>query len=308
MNNLITILGPTATGKTILAANLAATIGGEIISADSRQIYRGMNIGTGKDLSDYMVDRKQIPAHLIDIADPGYRYNVFEYLGDFSKAFNIITKAGNTPILCGGTGMYLDAILRGYKMGKVHENKELRDKLKLLNHDELVEKLEKYGSLHNISDTSNYERLIRAIEIADFQAEHSEITTNLPTFNSINFGINYEREIIRRRITERLETRLNEGMISEVKELLENGIPPENLIYYGLEYKFVTMFVTGEISYDYMFEKLNIAIHQFAKRQMTWYRRMERNGVKIQWIDGRLSLKGKLSIILNQINHSIPKV
>lgn len=302
MNNLITILGPTATGKTTLAANLASIIGGEIISADSRQIYRGMDIGTGKDLSDYLVEGKQIASHLIDIANPGYRYNVFEFLGDFSNAFNKITEIGKIPILCGGTGMYLDAVLRGYSMGKVHENAELREQLKKLNHDELVERLMKYGSLHNISDTSDHQRLIRAIEIADYQAKHSEITTNLPSFNSINFGILYEREIIRRRITERLETRLNEGMISEVKELLENGIPPENLIYYGLEYKFVTMFVTGDISYDYMFEKLNIAIHQFAKRQMTWYRRMEKKGVNIVWIDGTTELEEKISIIQKQIN------
>ena len=302
MNHLITILGPTATGKTALAANIASFINGEIISADSRQIYRGMDIGTGKDLNDYIVDGELIPFHLIDIAEPGSRYNVFEFLGDFSNAFNKIIAADNTPILCGGSGMYLDAVLRGYKMGKVPENDELRKQLYVLNDDELISKLMSYGPLHNKSDISDKERLIRAIEIADFQVVHSEMTLNLPKFNLINFGILFDRQIIRSRITERLEARLKEGMIAEVETLLKNGIAPENLVYYGLEYKFVTMFVTGQISYDYMFEKLNTAIHQFAKRQMTWYRRMEKNGVKIHWIDGSIELNDKLAVILNRVS------
>lgn len=302
MNNLITILGPTATGKTTLAANLALIVNGEIISADSRQIYCGMDIGTGKDLSDYVVDGKQVPFHLIDIVEPGVHYNVFEFLGDFTRSFNYVIKAGKLPIMCGGSGMYLDAIIRGYKMGKVHTNNELRSKLDLLSNEELVKRLLAFGTLHNVSDISDKERLMRAIEIADFQAKHSEMILNLPKFTSINFGIHFERDIIRSRITERLEVRLHEGLIGEVENLLKNGIDPDKLIYYGLEYKFVTMFVTGQMSYEDMFTKLNTAIHQFAKRQMTWYRRMEKNGVKIHWIDGSIDLNDKLAVILNQIN------
>jgi len=302
MKKLITILGPTATGKTALAANLASVINGEIISADSRQIYRGMNIGTGKDLADYFVNSKQIPYHLIDIANPGYRYNVFEFLGDFSSAFKGITNEGHTPILCGGTGMYLDAVLRDYNLGKVNENEQLRKQMASLSHEELITKLVTYGPLHNVSDTLDRERLIRSIEIADYQAKHTEITLNLPTFSSIVFGINFDREIIRARITKRLKTRLNEGMIQEVKKLLASGITPEQLMYYGLEYKFVTLFVTGEITSINMFEKLNIAIHQFAKRQMTWFRRMEKKGIEINWVDGTNNLDDKISIILKKIN------
>ncbi len=302
MSNLITILGPTATGKTTLAANLASIIGGEIISADSRQIYKMMDIGTGKDLRDYVVGDKKIPYHLIDIANPGSRYNVFEFLGDFKVAFKKVVDAGNIPIMCGGSGMYLDAVLRGYKMGKVSVNEDLRSQLQILNNEELIDKLKSYGPLHNISDISDNERLIRSIEIADYQLVYSDLYLNMPEINSINFGILFDRQIIRSRITERLEVRLKEGLISEVEALLENGIEPDNLIYYGLEYKFVTMFVTGQISYDYMFTKLNIAIHQFAKRQMTWYRRMEKNGVKINWIDGSIDINDKLAVILNGIN------
>ena len=301
MNSLITILGPTATGKTVLAAKLASKIDGEIISADSRQIYSGMDIGTGKDLEDYIVDGKQIPYHLVDIANPGTRYNVFEFLGDFSVAFDKIISNAKLPIMCGGSGMYLDAVLRGYKMGKVHTNNELRDELALLNSTELVAKLTTYGALHNVSDTSDRERLIRAIEIADYQAKHNDMMLKLPKFSSNTFGIHFDRQVIRNRITQRLKTRLNEGMITEVETILSNGVKPEQLMYYGLEYKFVTMHITGEISYDEMFEKLNIAIHKFAKRQMTWYRRMEKHGVKINWIDGNLPLSEKTELILKTI-------
>ena len=302
MTNLITILGATATGKTTLAANLGSLIGGEIISADSRQIYKGMDIGTGKDLNDYIVNGKKIPTHLIDIADPGSRYSIFEYLVDFTTAFNKVVDNGNIPIMCGGSGMYLDAVLRGYQLGKVHTNNELREQLNKLSHNELVNKLRSYGSLHNVSDTFDEERLIRSIEIADYQLKYSELSLKLPKFNSFNFGIAFDRQIIRSRITERLEIRLKEGLINEVEKLLEEGIMPDDLIYYGLEYKFVTMFVTKQISYNDMFTKLNIAIHQFAKRQMTWYRRMEKNGVKIHWLDGGIDLNDKLAVILSKIN------
>ncbi len=299
MSNLIAILGPTATGKTTLAANLALAINGEVISADSRQVYKGMDIGSGKDLDDYMVGEKKIPSHLIDIANPGDRYNVFEFLGDFSSAFDSIIKAGNKPILCGGSGMYVDAVLRGYKLGKVITNTQLRKQMENFTKEELVAKLMTYGPLHNISDTSDDERLLRSIEIADFQYKHNEMMINLPKFSSMVFGVSFDRNIIRERITQRLEQRLGEGMITEVEGLLDSGIKPENLMYYGLEYKFVTMYVVGEISYDYMFEKLNIAIHQFAKRQMTWYRRMEKKGVEINWIDGSLPLQDKVDIIIS---------
>ncbi|MBC8319614.1 MAG: tRNA (adenosine(37)-N6)-dimethylallyltransferase MiaA [Bacteroidetes bacterium] len=302
MNHLITILGPTATGKTMLAANLASLISGEIISADSRQIYRRMDIGTGKDLGDYVVDGKHIPYHLIDIADPGFRYNVFEFLNDFSDTFYKVAEAGNIPILCGGSGMYLDAVLRGYQMSNAPVNNELRKLLEELSHAELVSKLATYGPLHNISDISESERLIRAIEIADFQVKYKDLSLNLPDFTPINFGIFFERKIIRYRITERLEARINKGLVSEVEALIESGIKPENLIYYGLEYKFVTLFVTGQLSFESMFTQLNTAIHQFAKRQMTWYRRMEKNGVKIHWIDGSIDLADKLAVILSRIN------
>jgi tRNA dimethylallyltransferase len=297
MNKLITILGPTATGKTTLAANLAAQLNGEIISADSRQIYRGMDIGTGKDISDYTVNGRQITKHLIDIAEPGYRYSVFEFLGDFTDAYNKIINAGKLPILCGGSGMYLDAVIRGYNMGKVHTNNKLREQLTTVSHDELVVRLASYGNLHNTSDITDRERLIRAIEIAEYQSDHAEMTLKLPKFNSTVFGIYFDRPTIRKRITTRLEERLNQGMVKEVELLLNNGIKHDQLVYYGLEYKFVTMYVIGNISYDTMFEKLNIAIHRFAKRQMTWYRRMEKNGVKINWIDGNLPMCDKLSII-----------
>jgi len=299
MKSLITILGATATGKTSLAVNLALIIDGEIISADSRQIYRGMDVGSGKDLNDYVVNGKQIPFHLIDIVNPGYRYNVFEYLSDFSTSYNDVIRKGKKPILCGGSGMYLDAVIRGYKLGKANTNTELRNQMMKYSHKELVDKLLTYGALHNVSDTSDAERLIRAIEIADYQAKHTEMALNIPKFSSIVFGVHFDRQVIRSRITQRLDERLNNGMILEVENLLKSGIKPNELMYYGLEYKFVTMFVIGEISFDNMFEKLNIAIHQFAKRQMTWYRRMEKNGVKINWIDGRLDMENKIAIIVD---------
>jgi tRNA dimethylallyltransferase len=302
MDQLITILGPTASGKTALAANLASHLNGEIISADSRQIYRGMDIGTGKDIGDYQVDGKQIPYHLIDILEPGTRYNVFEFMSEFTNSFNMITRNKKLPILCGGSGMYLDAVLRGYQMNKVCENVELREKCRLLSVEELVGKLSSFGPLHNISDVTDKDRLIRAIEIAEYQSQNHDTVVNLPKFNSTNFGISHDRIVLRSRITERLKIRLSEGMVDEIQELLSRGIKPEELIYYGLEYKFVTMYVIGQISYEDMFTQLNTAIHQFAKRQMTWYRRMEKKGVKIHWIDGSIDLNDKLAVILNEVN------
>lgn len=298
MFKLITILGPTATGKTRLAARLASIIGGEVISADSRQVYRGMDLGTGKDIADFRVEEMQVPYHLIDIEDPGAEYNVFAFQHDFSNAIMDVSKRANIPIMCGGSGLYLDAILRNYKLDKVPENKLLRDVLVQLSDDDLIERLKSYGSIHNTTDTLIRSRMIRAIEIKDFEKNYSGVQQVLPKIKSVNFGIRFPREIIRERITERLEKRLEEGMIDEVIGLLDGGLLPEQLTFYGLEYKFLTQHITGELSFDEMFTLLNTAIHQFAKRQMTWFRRMENKGVKINWIDGNITEEEKLGVIL----------
>lgn len=301
MHNLITILGATATGKTLLSANLASLIGGEIISADSRQIYRNMNIGTGKDLNDYYVNGQQVPYHVVDIVDPGVRYNVFEYMSAFSDAFETVIENGSIPILCGGSGMYLDAILRGYELSKVPYNKELRDECENMSFNERIEKLKSFGPLHNTSDITSDERLLRAIEIADFQSINRVSSLEVPEFNSINFGIKFDRDTLRKRITDRLHRRIDEGMIAEVKELIDGGINQDDLIYYGLEYKFITLYITGQLSYSEMFNQLNIAIHQFAKRQKTWFKRMEKKGVKITWMNGNIDMSDKLGFILSKI-------
>ncbi len=301
MYNMITILGPTATGKTRLAAKLAALIGGEIISADSRQVYTGMDIGTGKDLRDYIVNSKQIPYHLVDIVEPGYEYNVFEFLRDFTEAFHHIRSRNNIPILCGGTGLYLDAVLRGYQMNEVPENKKLWEKLEKLSHKELVKMLNQFGDLHNTTEITDRNRTIRAIEIREYEKNSPEKIVELPKTESVNFGIRFDRAIIRERITRRLKTRLKEGMIEEVKHLLNTGLTSGQLAFYGLEYRYVTKYVTGEMNYDEMFRLLNTAIHQFAKRQMTWFRRMEKNGVEIHWIDGEITDEEKTAVILNDL-------
>lgn len=300
--DLITILGPTATGKTSFAANFAANLNAEIISADSRQVYRGMDIGTGKDLEDYIVEEQVIPYHLIDIVDAGYEYNVFEYQKDFYKVFNEIRSRKKLPILCGGSGMYIESIINGYKLIRVPENKILRDQYEKTKTEELIKILSLYGSLHNVSDTSNRKRLIRAIEIQEFYKTNKNIKTKLPAINNIIFGIDLERDEVRSRITKRLKTRLREGMIEEVKALLMNGLSSEQLKFYGLEYKFLTAYINDELSYDEMFRQLNTAIHQFAKRQMTWFRRMEKKGFKINWIDGKLNLETKINNCIEIIN------
>ncbi len=301
MNKLITILGPTATGKTKIAASLALEIGGEIISADSRQVYREMDIGTGKDLNEYIIGDKEIPIHLVDIVNPGAEYNVFEFQQDFLIAYDEIRKRGLNAILCGGSGLYLDSVLRAYEMSKVPENNKLRDKLNKLTDQELVLHLNTCGKVHNTTDLTDRKRTVRAIEIIEFEKKHDETHTKLKTIKSINFGIHFERHVLRERITERLKARLSNGMVQEVEILLNKGLKPEQIMFYGLEYRFVTQYVTGQISCDEMFIKLNTAIHQFAKRQMTWFRRMEKKGVKIRWIDGNLNLKEKLSIILDNM-------
>ncbi len=299
-SNLISILGPTATGKTKLAAHLAALIGGEIISADSRQVYRGMDLGTGKDIEDYTVESVQVAHHLIDIVDPGYEYNVFEFQQDFKEAYQKIQSNDHIAIMCGGSGMYLDAIIRAYDMRKVPEDKQLRKSLVTYTNDELSRRLRQLGPVHNTTDTADRDRLIRAIEIAEYKSKRPS-PPDMPKINSINFGLRLERTEIRRRITERLETRLDEGMLEEVRQLLDGGLKPEQLTFYGLEYKYLTQHICEEISYDEMFESLNTAIHQFAKRQMTWFRRMEKNGVKINWIDGAAELNEKLTVIIGLI-------
>ena len=295
--NLVTILGPTATGKTQLATALAARIDGEIISADSRQIYRGMDIGTGKDLAEYVVDGKPIPYHLIDIVDAGYKYNVFEYQRDFLKAFESVNQRGHLPILCGGTGLYIEAVLNGYKLLAVPDNQILREQLANKTLDELTSILRGYKTLHNQTDVDTVKRAIRAIEIEAYYQTHEEETVEYPELKSLIIGVGIDREVRREKITTRLKARLNEGMIDEVKMLLDSGVQPDDLIYYGLEYKFVTNYLLGKLTFDELFTQLEIAIHQFAKRQMTWFRGMERRGFTIYWLDALKSMDEKLDEI-----------
>lgn len=300
---MITILGPTASGKTSIAAALASRIGGEIISADSRQVYRRMDIGTGKDLADYEVGGKHIPYHLIDIAEPGYKYNLFEYQRDFHTAYDDITSRGRTPVLCGGTGLYIEAVLNGYALSPVPQNQELRDSLSAKSLDELTAMLkalkEQTGSnMHNRSDVDTVQRAIRAIEIETYNLQHPTPEREMPGISSLVIGVDVDRETRRRRISDRLEARLHEGMIDEVKGLLAEGVSAESLMYYGLEYKFVTEYVTGKTTYNDMLSRLEIAIHQFAKRQMTWFRGMERRGIHINWIDASLPMDDKVEQII----------
>ncbi len=300
-NKLISILGTTATGKTKLAVSLAAMIGGEILSADSRQVYRGMNIGSGKDLSEYTLNGMEIPYHLIDIVDAGYEYNVYEYQKDFFKAYKTIQERKAIPILSGGTGMYIESVLKGYQLAKVPRDESLRFKLNKKSDEELRNMLYETRIPHNTSDLDDRERSIRALEIDIYYQEHPKLLTNIPKLQSINFGIRYNRQEIRNRITERLDQRLQEGMIKEVEELLNQGIDSEKLKFYGLEYKYLTQYILGEIDYNEMFSSLNTAIHQFAKRQDTWWRRMEKNGIRILWINGEITLEEKLAFIIGQL-------
>ena len=307
---LITILGPTASGKTTFATHLAATQCGEILSGDSRQVYRGMDIGTGKDLSDYIVDGQAIPYHLIDICDPGTKYNLFRYQEDFMKGYEDIRKRGAQPILCGGTGLYIESVLKGYHLSLVPQNKVLRQELAHKTLDELTEilkqlKQQQGDSLHNTTDVDSCQRAIRAIEIETYNLQHPTTEREYPPIPSVIIGLNIDREARRQKITQRLQARLNAGMIAEVEQLLQQGIPADDLIYYGLEYKFVTEYVVGKLTFGEMFRQLEIAIHQFAKRQMTWFRGMERRGFTIHWIDATLPMKEKLSkaCSLLQLSH-----
>jgi len=305
MNDLITILGPTASGKTGLAATLAAEIDGEIISADSRQVYRGMDLGTGKDLQDYSVEGKQIPYHLIDIADAGEEYNVYLFQKDFIKAYTKICMRGKKAMMCGGTGMYLESVLLNYELKEVAVNKDLRSDLEKLSDEELIQKLKTLRNVHNVTDTEDRERLIRAVEIEEGKRQKAKGKTGkeFPTFKHLVFGISVSREEIRKRITMRLKQRLDEGMLDEIRRLLDQGVTAQQLEFYGLEYKFLTQHVVGEINYNDMFQRLNTAIHQFSKRQMTWFRRMEKKGVQIHWIEGSLPMEDKLRKILNRISN-----
>ena len=300
---MITILGPTACGKTALAVSLAAKMGGEIISADSRQVYRGMDIGTGKDLSEYHVDGKQIPYHLIDIEEAGQKYNLFRFQEDFNAAYEDITSRGVQPILCGGTGLYMEAVLKGYALSPVPQDDNLRKKLSTRSLGELKELLiwlkgRNGSAMHNETDVDTVSRAVRAIEIEFHNLRHPVDTRRVPTVGSLIVGLDVDRDVRRERITARLKARLEEGMVEEVCGLLEkDGITKEDLMYYGLEYKYVTAYVVGEMSYEDMFNQLEIAIHQFAKRQMTWFRGLERRGFNIHWLDASIPMADKLAQI-----------
>lgn len=300
MNNyeLITIIGPTASGKTAFAAALAARLDTEIISGDSRQVYRSMDIGTGKDLADYVVDGKQIPYHLIDICNPGDKYNVFEYQHDFHKVFEEIRKKGKLPILCGGTGMYIESVLRGFKLLDVPQNPALRESLKGKSLVELEQILASYKVLHNKTDVDSAQRAIRAIEIEEFYKTEAPDKREYAPINSLIIGVDINRELRREKISRRLRARLDEGMVDEVRAILATGVKPEDLIYYGLEYKFLTLYIIGQLTYDEMVSQLEIAIHQFAKRQMTWFRGMERRGLHIHWLDATLPTDEKINNVL----------
>ncbi|GHT13897.1 tRNA dimethylallyltransferase 2 [Bacteroidia bacterium] len=299
MYDLITILGPTASGKTTFAAALARELDTEIISADSRQVYRGMTIGTGKDLADYMVGDKQIPYHLIDICEPGEKYNVFQFQHDFHQVFAGIKAKGKRPILCGGTGLYIESVLKGYKLLDVPENPALRKNLKEKNLDELEEILRTYKQLHNKTEVDSAQRAIRAIEIEEYYLTQEPDKRDYAPVNSLIIGVDIDRDLRRDKISRRLKSRLDEGMLEEIKSLMESGISAEDLIYYGLEYKYLTLHLIGKLSYKGMVEQLEIAIHQFAKRQMTWFRGMERKGFSIHWIKAEMPVEEKINFVKN---------
>ena len=304
--DILVVTGPTASGKTALAAAIANRVGGEIISADSRQVYRGMNLGTGKDYDDYHVNGKDIPCHLIDIADPGYKYSVFEYQRDFKKVYSDLKKRKIFPVVCGGSGMYADSIITGYKMFEVPPDSGLRIELEKKSMEELREILATFKSLHNTTDIDTKKRVIRAIEIEHSSRNLGSHYSEFPKIKSLLIGILFDRDTRRKRISERLKQRFDSGMIDEVKNLIDRGINIDTLIYYGLEYKFITLYLTGKISYQEMIRDLEIAIHQFAKRQMTWFRGMEKKGIKINWIDGKIPLEKKVEKVMELLSIESP--
>ncbi|MEG1562794.1 MAG: tRNA (adenosine(37)-N6)-dimethylallyltransferase MiaA [Bacteroides sp.] len=299
--DLIALLGPTASGKTPFAAALAAELNTEIISADSRQVYRGMDLGTGKDLADYTVNGRTIPHHLIDIADPGYKYNLFEYQRDFLTAYEAMKQQGLLPIVCGGTGLYLESVLKGYQLTPVPENPELRQRLAGQSLEALTRTLQQYKTLHNSTDVDTVKRAIRAIEIEEYDRQHPAPQRAFPALRSLIIGVNIDRDLRREKISRRLQQRLDDGMIDEVRHLLSQGIAPDNLIYYGLEYKYLTLYATGQLTYNEMFTGLETAIHQFAKRQMTWFRGMERRGFTIHWVDASWAMEEKIAFVRRKL-------
>ena len=303
--NLVTILGPTACGKTSLAVALAHRMNTAVISADSRQVYRSMDLGTGKDLNEYVIDGCQVPYRLIDIVDAGYKYNVFEYQRDFLKAYTELCDAGQLPVLCGGTGMYLESVLRGYRLVEVPENKPLRESLADKSLPELTAILQGYKQLHNTTDVDTCKRAIRAIEIEEYYRVNDVNIREFPEIRSLTIGLDVSRELRRERISHRLRERLAQGMVDEVRGILASGVPADDLIYYGLEYKYLTLYAIGRLSYDEMVSQLEIAIHQFAKRQMTYFRGMERRGVPIRWIDATLPTEEKVECILKIMNEKV---
>lgn len=298
MYNLLSVIGPTASGKTNFAVQLALALDGEIISADSRQVYRGMDIGTGKDLDEYVVDGRRIPCHLIDIADAGDKYNVFEYQSDFLNVWNSCCRRQVVPVLCGGSGLYVEAVLKGYKLLAVPVNEALRESLAGLTLQELAVKLASYKKLHNTTEIDTAKRAIRAIEIEEYYRTHPYEEKDFPMIHSLIVGVDVSREVRRERITKRLYERLEHGMVDEVRRILDSGVAPEDLIYYGLEYKFLTLYIIGQLTYDEMVAQLNVAIHQFAKRQMTWFRKMERDGFDIRWLDAGMPMDERVGQVM----------
>lgn len=298
MYNLLSVIGPTASGKTNFAVQLALALDGEIISADSRQVYRGMDIGTGKDLDEYVVDGRRVPCHLIDIADAGDKYNVFEYQSDFLNVWNSCCQRQVVPVLCGGSGLYVEAVLKGYKLLAVPVNEALRESLAGLTLQELAVKLASYKKLHNTTEIDTAKRAIRAIEIEEYYRTHPYEEKDFPMIHSLIVGVDVSREVRRERITKRLYERLEHGMVDEVRRILDSGVAPEDLIYYGLEYKFLTLYIIGQLTYDEMVAQLNVAIHQFAKRQMTWFRKMERDGFDIRWLDAGMPMDERVGQVM----------
>jgi tRNA dimethylallyltransferase len=304
-HELITVLGPTASGKTALAAALASELDAEIISADSRQVYKEMTLGTGKDLNEYIVNQKPVPYHLIDICNPGEKYNIFEFQHDFHTIFTSLKTRGKLAILCGGSGLYIEAVLKGYQLLDVPENRELRERLKDKTLDELENTLRSYKKLHNKTDVDSVQRAIRAIEIEEFYLKQPPARRDYAPIDSLIIGVDIDRDLRREKISHRLKTRLEEGMLDEVKALLDSGIPAEDLIYYGLEYKYLTLHLTGKLPYQDMYNQLEIAIHQFAKRQMTWFRGMERRGFTIHWLKAEMPLQEKIAAVKGFVNYEL---
>ena len=298
MYNLLSVIGPTASGKTNFAVQLALALDGEIISADSRQVYRGMDIGTGKDLDEYVAGGRRVSCHLIDIVDAGEKYNVFEYQRDFLKAWNECRERRVVPVLCGGSGLYVEAVLKGYKLLAVPVNEELRAALSGMTLQELAVKLATYKKLHNTTEIDTVKRAVRAIEIEEYYRMHPYEEKDFPEIRSLIVGVDVSREVRRERITKRLHERLENGMVDEVRRILDSGVTPDDLIYYGLEYKYLTLYIIGRLTYEEMVAQLNVAIHQFAKRQMTWFRKMEREGFDIRWLDAGMPMEERVEQVV----------